>query len=88
MLRRVAALLTGLLMAHLTFVGSDFACAVHPGDTAGVPHAGSSDVLSGTRIVRTSAVNDRGGSCCWRHSHEEHPSGERARLASLGNHRT
>jgi len=39
MLRRVAALLTGLLMAHLTFVGSDFACAAHPGDTAGVPHA-------------------------------------------------
>jgi len=39
MLRRVAALLTGLLMVHLTFVGSDFACAVHPGDTAGVPHA-------------------------------------------------
>ena len=39
MLRRVAALLTALLMAHLTFVGSDFACAAHPGDTGGVPHA-------------------------------------------------
>jgi hypothetical protein len=39
MLRRFAGLLTGLLMAHLTFVGNDFACAAHPGDTAGVQHA-------------------------------------------------
>jgi hypothetical protein len=38
MLRRLAALMTGLLMAHLTFVGSDFACAAHPEDMAGVPH--------------------------------------------------
>ncbi|MFL5612458.1 MAG: hypothetical protein ACJ796_02220 [Gemmatimonadaceae bacterium] len=39
MLRRLAALITGLLMTHLIFVGSDFACAAHPGDTAGVRHA-------------------------------------------------
>ena len=38
MLRRFTAFLTGLFMAHLTVVGSDFACAKHPGDAAGLHH--------------------------------------------------
>jgi hypothetical protein len=57
MLRRLAALMTGLLMAHLTFVGSDFACAVHPGDMAGVPHGmahhGHSATTSGTAATES-----------------------------------
>src|SRR6059058_5552944 len=48
MLRRLAGVLTGLLMAHLTFVGSDFACAAHPGHAAGVPHAMARHVHSAT----------------------------------------
>jgi len=39
MLRRLAALLTILLMTHLSFVGTDLACAAHPGDSAAVPDA-------------------------------------------------
>lgn len=38
MLRRLVAVVTWLLMAHFTFVGSDFACAEHSGDP-GVPLA-------------------------------------------------
>jgi hypothetical protein len=39
MVRRFVALLIGLFMAHLTIVGSDFACAKHPGDAAGLHHS-------------------------------------------------
>jgi hypothetical protein len=39
MLRRVVAMLTVLFTANLTMVGSDFACAEHPGDAAGMHKA-------------------------------------------------
>ena len=38
MLRRFIAALTWLFMAHLTIVGSDFACAAHSGDAAAPSH--------------------------------------------------
>jgi hypothetical protein len=59
MVRRLAALLTALLMAHLTFVGSDFACAAHPGDTAGMPHAMAHHAEAAT----TSEVATDGAPC-------------------------
>ena len=39
MLRRLVAVLTWMLMAHLTIVGSDVACASHSGDVAAMSHA-------------------------------------------------